>query len=198
MVAFVVHYGYLAIFIFSTLESALIPIPSEVVLPYGGFMAANGNLNLTMVIVFATIANLLGGLITYYIGLYGGRAFVLRYGRFILLNQNHLDWAESWFAKRGQLTVFIGRLLPAVRTFISLPAGMAKMPIGRFMLFSLLGALPWNIALALAGFYLGRNWNVVDAHLKPLTYFGALVLVVGVVWFWSRRNRRSAPRRDFE
>lgn len=196
MVAFVVHYGYLGIFIFSTLESALIPIPSEVVLPYGGFMAAEHHLSLVWVIILATVANLLGGLITYYIGLYGGRAVVLRYGRYILLNKNHLDWAETWFAKRGQLTVFIGRLLPAVRTFISLPAGMAKMPLGRFLVFSLLGALPWNIALALAGYYLGRNWNVVDAHLKPLTYFGALVLVVGVVWFWSRRNRRPSPRRD--
>lgn len=194
MVAFVVHYGYLAIFIFSALESALIPIPSEVVLPYGGFMAAEHHLNLVGVIILATIANLVGGLITYYIGLFGGRAVVLRYGRYILLNKSHLDWAENWFAKRGSLTVFIGRLLPAVRTYISLPAGMAKMPLGRFLLFSVLGALPWNIALTLSGYYLGRNWSVVDTHLKPLTYFGALVLVVGIVWFWSRRNRRSAKQ----
>jgi membrane protein DedA with SNARE-associated domain len=184
-----IHYGYVAIFILSALESACIPIPSEVVLPYGGYLAAQHALNVTGVIVIATIANLVGGLVTYYIGRYGGRALVLRYGRFILLNKNHLDWSEAWFEKRGELTVLIGRLLPAVRTFISLPAGMAQMSVSRFIIFTILGALPWNIALSLTGYYLGRNWSVVDAHLKPLTYFGAVVLVVGIVWFWSRRKR---------
>lgn len=198
MLAFVIHYGYLAIFVLSTLESACIPIPSEVVLPYGGYLAATHAhaLNVVAVIVISTIANLVGGLVAYYIGRFGGRALILKYGRFILLNKNHLDWAEVWFAKRGEWTVFIGRLLPAVRTFISLPAGMAKMSLSRFIIYTILGALPWNIALTLAGYYLGRNWNVVDAHLKPLTYFGAVVLIVGIIIFWSMRKRPERRTRS--
>lgn len=189
---FVAHYGYLAIFLAMTIESACIPIPSEAVIPYAGSLAEAHLLSLWGIVIVGTVANLVGGTIIYYVGKYGGRAFILRYGKYVLLNQRHLVHAENWFAKRGEITVFVGRLLPAVRTFISLPAGIAEMPIGKFLLFSLAGSLPWNLGLALAGFYLRKNLGVISQAMKPLTYIGVVLLVAGVIWFWSARRKPAA------
>ena len=189
--AFLSQYGLIAVFILMTLESACIPIPSEVVMPYAGYLAFSSNLSLWSVVITGTIANVVGSLIAYYVGKLGGRPFIVRYGRYILLNPHHLKRAETWFEKHGQSTVFFARVLPALRTFISLPAGVAKMNLGSFVLFSLLGSLPWNFALALAGFELGKNWSAVEGYIKPLTYIGALALVAAVIWFWFGRRRNK-------
>ncbi|MBX5436020.1 MAG: DedA family protein [Alicyclobacillaceae bacterium] len=175
-----------------TLESTCIPIPSEAVVPYAGYLASEHAFPLWAVVVAATAANVVGGLIAYAVGRAGGRALIVKWGRYVLLNRRHLDRAEQWFSRYGQITVFVGRLLPALRTFISLPAGVARMPVGRFMLYSALGSLPWNLALALAGFVLGQHWETVSSAVKPLTYAGALLLVAAVLWFWFGRRRPGA------
>jgi membrane protein DedA with SNARE-associated domain len=194
---FVSHYGSLAIFLLMTLESACIPIPSELVMPYAGYLAYAHEMSFLGAVLIATLANVVGGLLAYAIGRTGGRAFVLKYGRFVLLSPAHLDKAEDWFNRYGEWTVFFGRLLPGMRTFISLPAGMARMRLGKFVIFSAAGSLPWNFGLTWAGFQLGKHWNEVEHMLKPLTYFGAAVLLVAVIWFWSGR-RKTRQSRDME
>lgn len=193
LLQFISSHGLAAVFILMTLESACIPIPSEVVMPFAGFMAWRGDLGLVAIVVIATIANVVGGLIAYAVGAWGGRAVILRWGRYVLLRPDHLARAERWFQRYGEWTVFVCRLLPALRTFISLPAGIARMSIGRFIFYSALGSLPWNFLLAYGGFKLGQHWEQVAHYVKPLTYFGALVLLGAVVWFWLGRRR---PRAD--
>jgi len=187
----VAHYGLVAVFILMALESACIPIPSEVVMPYAGYLAFSQALPFWAVVVTGTLANVAGSLVAYYVGSAGGRPFIQKYGRYILLNQKHVDKAELWFAKHGQSTVFVARLVPALRTFISLPAGIARMKLAPFIAYSLLGSLPWNFALAYGGYQLGKNWEMVGTYSKPLTYFGAVALVAAVLWFWfgRRKNR---------
>lgn len=191
----VIHFGDAAIFVLMLLESACIPIPSEAVVPFAGYLSSTGALSFWSVVILATVANVVGGAVAYAVGAYGGRAFILKYGRYILLNKHHLDKAEDWFKKRGEITVAIGRLLPVIRTFISLPAGVARMPFGKFIVFSAIGSLPWNFALAYAGFQLGKHYETIATYYKPLTYFGVLIFVVGVLWFWFGKGRNSSPRR---
>lgn len=188
---FMVHHGLSAVFVLMTLESICIPIPSELVMPFAGYLSNSGQLALIPVILVATIANLVGGWIAYLIGQWGGRPFVLKWGRYILLHQAHLERAEAWFHRYGSPSVCIGRLLPGVRTFISLPAGMGRMPLGKFFIFSAVGSLVWNTALTLFGYQLGKHWELVDSYLKPLSVIGVLVLVASVLWFWFGRNRVS-------
>ncbi|GMA49434.1 alkaline phosphatase [Alicyclobacillus contaminans] len=190
---FISHYGSLAIFVLMTLESIFLPV-GEPVMGYAGYLAYTHELSFFGAVVVGTIANVIGGTIAYAIGLYGGRPFIHRYGRYVLLSQSHLQRAERWFAKYGEWTVFFGRLLPGVRTVISYPAGVAKMRLGKFFVFSALGSLPWNFAMVFAGFQLGKHWEKLDSLLKPLTYFGVLVLVVAIVWFWFGKRRASAGR----
>lgn len=189
------QFGLFAIFILSALESACIPIPSELVVPPAGWLAATENppWTLTSVVIAATIGNVAGSWASYEIAKYGGRPLILRYGRYVMLNEQHLETAERWFAKRGELTVFITRMLPAFRTFISVPAGVGKMPLGRFLFYSLLGSIPWNLGLAYAGFQLGNHWERVENYLEPISYVAAALLLIGAVWFWlsQRRKRRN-------
>ncbi|MCL6444738.1 MAG: DedA family protein [Alicyclobacillus sp.] len=190
----VAHYGYIGVFILMTLESACIPIPSEAVMPYAGYLSFTHTLSFWAVVLIGTLANVVGGLIAYGIGKAGGRPLVLHYGRYILLNQRHLERAEQWFDRHGEWTVLICRLLPALRTFISLPAGIAEMKLGRFVLYSALGSLPWNFALTYAGYYLGKHWEQIGHYIKPLTYLGVLLLVLAVLWFWFGKRRTASYR----
>ncbi|MGN8160086.1 DedA family protein [Salinisphaera sp. RV14] len=192
LTAFVQHYGLLAVFVLSALESACIPIPSELVVPAAGFLAFQGALSLWGVVAAATLGNVAGSWIAYVVGRRGGRPLIRRYGRYIWLNERHLERAEDWFAHYGEVTVFVTRLLPAFRTFISLPAGIGEMPLGRFLLYSLLGSLPWNLALAVAGYEFGAHWGAIEHYLKPLSYLCAAAFLIVVIWFWlgARRARR--------
>ena len=191
-------YGLLAIFVTMALESACIPIPSEIVVPFGGFMAAQGEFPLWAVVVVATLANLVGSGIAYALGRYGGRAFFLRYGRYVFVSAHHLDKAEEWFDRRGEITVFLTRMMPGVRTFISVPAGIARMDLGKFFLYSFLGALPWNLALALLGYAFGENWDRLQALFGEFNRFFYLLLVLFAVavgaWWWRKRGRARARR----
>lgn len=194
------NHGLLIIFLTMTAESACIPIPSEIVVPYGGFLAAQGHTELWLVIVVSTLANLLGSGIAYVVGRYGGRTLFLKYGRYVLISSHHLDKADRWFERRGELTVFFTRMMPGVRTFISLPAGIARMKVWKFLLYSLIGSVPWNGAMAYLGWAAGKAagedpWGNLQAQFSRYNHIFYIVLAVVVValiawgvWHW-RRNR---------
>jgi membrane protein DedA with SNARE-associated domain len=194
---FISSYGYLAVFILMLAESACIPVPSELTMPFAGALAAGAvagaHLNLVLVIATGVAGNLAGSYIAWGIGAYGGRAAWHRWGRYILLRDDDIDRGERWFTRHGTKAVFFGRLLPVVRTFISLPAGLARMPAGRFGIYTVLGCIPWTAALAWAGYAVGRNWgNVASALHGPSYALAALIVVLVIVAFvmlWRRRRR---------
>ncbi len=175
--------GYVGIFILSALESAAIPIPSEVVIPFSGFLAASGKFSIWGIVVVSTLANLAGSIVLFLVGRSGGRWILERYGKYVLILKKDLDTADEWFSKYGAVTVFLGRMLPVVRTFISLPAGIAKMSLTRFSLFTFLGALPWNFALALIGFKTKENWDLLYSYFEKAKIFIVIIAVVLIGWY---------------
>jgi membrane protein DedA with SNARE-associated domain len=198
------NHGLLIVFLTMMAESACILIPSEIVVPYGGFLAAQGHTHLWAVIVVACAANLVGSSIAYTVGRYGGRALFLRYGRYVLVTPHHLDKAESWFDRRGEVTVFFTRMMPGVRTFISLPAGIARMNVGKFLLYSLLGSIPWNIGLAYLGYGAGKaagdnaweNLQQQFSRYNEIFYVVLAVFVIAVISYgiWHLRRRKNRPK----
>jgi membrane protein DedA with SNARE-associated domain len=170
-------FSYPGIILLMALESACIPIPSEVVMPLAGSLVHDGAFNLIGLTIAGTLGNLLGSITAYWVGMRYGRPFVVKYGRYVLLREKHLDMAESWFSRYGEATTFFSRVLPVIRTFISLPAGMAKMNFKKFVIFTTAGSIPWNFALAYIGYLLHDNWESV------LTWFSAfdVIIVIAVV-----------------
>jgi len=189
-------YGYLAVFFLMVLESACVPVPSEVTMLFGGalasaaFAGAGQELNFVAVGLLGTAGNLVGSWLAYWAGYVGGRPLVDRFGRYLLVLPHEVDRAHEWFERHGEMAVFASRLLPVIRTFISVPAGVARMPFGRFTLFTVLGCLPWTFALAGLGYALGENWTKVEAILQPIAWAIAAVVVAVGVWWVSRRYRR--------
>jgi membrane protein DedA with SNARE-associated domain len=197
--------GYIGVLLAMGIESAMVPLPSELILPYAGFLISDqtqleplthGGWNFWIVVVAATIGNTLGSLVAYAIGAYGGRPFLARYGRYLLIRPHEIVLADEFFAKHGAATVFIGRLLPIVRTFISFPAGVARMPLGRFIAYSTAGAFIWSCLLVYAGTVLGRNWVQIRETLQPFDLLIAVVVIAAVVLFvWWRLGMPGRPRR---
>ena len=195
-------YGLLIIFVLMVAENACLPIPSEVVIPYGGVLVALGHTSMWAVIVVSTAAAVLGAGTVYAVGRFGGRPLALRYGHRIHIKPSHVDKAEEWFARRGQPMVLYTRMLPVVRTFISLPAGIARMPWMRFLLLTAIGSAVWNTALAYLGWAFGANWDQLQAQFARFTL---IVVVLGVViiaalaaWFLWRWRRQIAAGGDAE
>lgn len=187
------QWGYVGIFVLMALESACIPIPSEVTMPVGGLLAAEGKLSFFLVGMIGAIANLVGSWLAYGVGRFGGRSFLLRYGRYVLIKAHDVERADEWFERYGSSAVFFSRLLPVVRTFISLPAGVAKMPLIRFSVLTFIGCLPWSFALAWAGWLLGDNWEQILPYMEPVSYaLAAIVAVVVIVWAVKRLRAKSA------
>lgn len=189
--------GWAGVVIMMAIESAAIPLPSEVVMPLAGWLLIESKGDpwyLTLLAaLFGAIGNLIGSVIAYWIGAYGGRPLVERYGRFILISHHDLDIADRWFARYGEAAVFFSRLLPVVRTFISVPAGIARMPFWRFCIFTFLGAFIWSWGLAFAGYKLGENWEEVRAVMRPFDIPIILILLALVGWFVYRHVRRARP-----
>ena len=199
--------GYLGVAAAVALETIVAPIPSEVILPMAGWKvsqsAADPSIvepltglawNIPLAVLLATLGSLVGAVVGYYIGAWGGRPLLDRYGGYVGIGASDLDRADHWFERWGSAAVFFGRMVPLVRTFVSYPAGISRMPMGRFLLFSALGSLPWNAALIAAGFYVGENYAQIEAALKPfeyLIYAVILVLLVALIgrWWWSKRRR---------
>jgi membrane protein DedA with SNARE-associated domain len=203
--------GYLGVAIAVALETIVAPIPSEVILPMAGWKvsqsAADPSVvepltglpwNLVLAVLFATAGSVTGAVAGYYIGAWGGRPLLDRYGRYVGIGASDLDRAHEWFERWGGWAVFFGRMVPLVRTFVSYPAGISRMSMRKFLLFSTLGSLPWNLALIGAGFVVGENYPQIEAALKPYEYVIYAVVIVGVVVLAVRwwRGRRSASSLD--
>ncbi len=192
------RFGYIGVVIAMTIESCAIPLPSELILPFAGWSVSRGLIEpLTSspcsywgAVLAGVLGNTLGSLASYAIGAYGGRPLVERYGKYMLISAHDLELAERWFARFGEVTVFFSRMLPIVRTFISVPAGIARMPLWRFTLFSILGAVPWVMLLVWGGMQLGDHWLELKQSLKGLDYLVAAAIVAAVGIFVWRHVRR--------
>lgn len=183
--------GYLGIFILMTLESALIPIPSEVTMPFAGFLAAKGNLSFILVILAGAIGNLIGSLIAYYIGYFLEENVILenvkKYGKFILITEHDLNRANNWFKKYGDGIVFFSRLLPVVRTFISLPAGIFEMNIWKFSVYTLTGSIIWSAFLTFIGFYFQSRWNVFEQYFRKFDFIILGIIIILIVLYLNHK-----------
>ncbi len=174
-------------------ESAAIPFPSEIIMPLAGwFLIEDRGLGMEWLFLaafYGALGNLIGSLVAYYAGAWGGRPFLNRYGRYIFITQKELDWADRWFARYGEPTVFFSRMLPVVRTFISVPAGVARMNVLRFSVLTFAGSYPWSLGLAWGGFALGDNWENLIDWFRPVSLPIAIVVVLAVAYFLFRRIR---------
>lgn len=191
------NYGYLGIILLMALESATLPVPSEIVMPFAGYLVySEGHLSLIGVILAGSFGCTIGSIAAYAFGFYAGRPLILRYGKYILLRERHLVSAEKWFAKYGDKATFIARLLPIIRTVISLPAGIAKMDFKKFVLYSFVGSVPWTAMLAVIGYWLGANWREVSGVFRELDVVVILGAIALIVWYALRvrrqRNQKAA------
>ena len=184
--------GLPGIFLLMVLESACIPIPSESTLLFAGFNVSRGEYSLFAVVVTGTVANVVGSWIAYAVGYYGRVDILEKHGKKLHINPSHLKWADDWFAKYGSATVFFARMLPIVRTFISLPAGVARMPFWRFTVLTTLGCIPWIFMLTLIGREVGANWESWKDNLHYVDYAVAAMIVFGVIWLLIRWRRGRA------
>ncbi|MHB1988107.1 MAG: DedA family protein [Acidimicrobiales bacterium] len=187
MESFLTSWGYVALVVLTFAEAACVPIPSEITLGFAGYLAYSHHLEIVAVILLGTLGELCGAFVGWGIGRYGGRPLIDRLGKFVLLTQADLDRAERWFARRGEPAVAIGRMLPIIRTFISLPAGVAEMPPIRFAVATVAGSLVWCTALALAGYELGSKWHELTKGFSDAGYVLAALVVLAVVGFIAHR-----------
>ena len=190
------QYGYLAVFVLMLAESACIPVPSEVIMMFGGALAAGAvagaHPSLTGVFAAGVLGNIAGSYIAWAVGKYAGQTAIRRWGRRVGIREHEIDKATAWFERHGPVAVLVGRVIPVIRTFISLPAGFAEMPAGTFGLYTTLGAIPWTAALAILGYALGANWEHVANDFHGPTYAIAGILVIGLVAVIVRRRRAQA------
>ncbi len=190
--------GYLGVVLMMAIESACIPLPSEVIMPFAGYLVSTNQFSLIGAATAGALGCNIGSTIAYYVAAWGGRPVLERWGRYILVSHSELERTDRFFERYGAATVFFGRLLPVVRTFIAFPAGLARMPMLKFQLYTFIGSWPWCFALAYVGYLLGARWDSDPTFRKLFHDFDAVVavvLVAGVAWFiWSRwrESRRSA------
>jgi membrane protein DedA with SNARE-associated domain len=187
-------YGYLGIFLAMAIESCCIPLPSELIMPLAGFLAFQNRLNLGGDTLAGALGCVAGSIIAYWIGATGGRALLLRYGRYVLISHHDADRADEFFARHGDITIFLSRLMPIVRTFISLPAGITRMNFTKFVIYTFLGSLIWCFVLAYAGYKLGQHWRDVGNTLHDYDALVVVVVVILVGLFLYRHLRHSNSR----
>ncbi len=187
--------GVVAVFLLMTLESACIPVPSEAIMLFAGFAVSKGELTLFGIVAAGVLGNLVGSWIAYAVGYYG-RLDLLEKNKLIHISPKHLKWADDWFERYGAPTVFFSRMLPIVRTFISLPAGVAKMPFWRFTAYTLAGCVPWVLALAIVGEKVGENWEEWRHKLGYLDYVVVVAIVFGLAYLIVKRRRGNGPDLD--
>jgi membrane protein DedA with SNARE-associated domain len=167
-------------------------------MPFAGFLVSGGEMSFLLVVIFATLGSLVGALLSYYLGKYGGNKFVLKYGKYFLLSERHLRNAERWFSEKGELTIFIGRFVPVVRHIISIPAGVGKMNIKKFIIYTVIGAGIWNSFLTYIGFILGNNWDIIREYSDYFSWIIlGIIILVGAYFLWKeiKRRRRKFTRK---
>ena len=205
IVATISTLGYSGVVLLMAIESACIPLPSEIIMPFSGYLVSTGQMNLWGVAVAGAVGCVLGSLVAYWVGMYGGRPIIEKYGRYILLSRHDLDLADRWFAKYGEVIVFVSRLLPAIRTFIAFPAGVARMNLTKFVIYTFAGSLPWCLGLAYVGQKLGEQWNKDDTLKTWFHRFDFVIGIIGVLavawWIWrhvkhSRQDYASQTKPD--
>jgi membrane protein DedA with SNARE-associated domain len=190
--------GYPGILFLMMLESACMPVPSEIVMPFAGYLVSQGTTSMTFwgVVLIGSLGCTIGSIVAYVAGYYAGRPLILRYGKYILLREKHLVAAEKWFSKYGDKATFLARLTPVIRTVVSLPAGIAKMNFKKFVLYSFVGSVPWNIMLTYIGFWLGPNWESIKGvfrYLDVLVVVGIVAFVIFYVMRYRRNKAQKAP-----
>ena len=204
LVNFIVNFigstGYISVVILMALESMIAPVPSEAVMPFAGFLIVDGRFSFPWVIFFSTLGSIIGSLISYYVGAYGGRAFVEKCGRYLLLDKHHLNLAEKYFKKRGDITILICRFIPVVRHLISIPAGIGKMNLLKFIVYTIVGAAIWNTFLAYVGFILKTNWTEVMkySHIIDIVVLAAIIVAAGYYVYRFYKNKRCSRRENFK
>jgi len=195
VISFISTTGYVGIFLLMILESALIPIPSEIIMPFSGFLVTSGKFNPIAVILAGSLGNLVGSVLTYYIGIKFGRVFIIKYGKYIFFKENHLEFTDKLFKKYGDRISFVGRLLPLIRTYVSLPAGIGKTNLAKFVFYTFAGSVIWNTMLTYAGMQLGNNWENIDKYSIYLDIAAVFAIVVFIIWIISKR--RSLRKSDY-
>ena len=175
------------------IESACIPLPSEVIMPFSGFLVFDGRFNLWLIALAGAVGCVIGSIIAYWVGAYGGRPLIEKYGKYILISHHDLDLADKWFKKYGDWAIFFSRLLPVVRTYISFPAGIARMRFWHFVLYTFLGSFPWCLGLGYIGLKLGQNWDSLKGYFRGADYIIAALIIIGIVWWvWRHLKHRKS------
>jgi membrane protein DedA with SNARE-associated domain len=182
IISFISRVGYLGIFFLMVLESAMIPIPSEIIMPFSGFLVSAGKFGPILVVLAGSLGNLVGSILTYYFGLKVGRAFIIKYGKYVFFKKEHLEFTERLFKNYGDKISFVGRLLPVIRTYVSLPAGIGRTNFIKFVFYTLIGSLIWNSVLTFAGMQLGNNWKNIDRYSIYLDIVTICIIVGFSVW----------------
>jgi membrane protein DedA with SNARE-associated domain len=178
--------GYWGVGAMMAIESACVPLPSEVIMPFAGYLVSQGQMTLLGAALAGAIGCVIGSLLAYAVGFYGGRAAILKYGKFILISSHDLDIADRFFTTYGSSAIFISRLMPVVRTFISLPAGIARMDFAKFTIYTFVGSVPWRFALAWIGMKLGENWVTLGGYFHKFDFIIGVLLAIGIVWYVRR------------
>ncbi|MFL6344464.1 MAG: DedA family protein [Nitrososphaeraceae archaeon] len=191
IMSFIAQLGYTGIFFLMILESALIPIPSEIIMPFSGFLSSTGRLDPLLVTLSGSLGNLVGSVLTYYLGIKAGRKFILKYGRYIFFKKEHLESTENLFERYGDRISFAGRLLPGIRTYVSLPAGIGKTNFTKFVAYTFAGSLIWNSMLTYVGMSLGSNWKNIDKYSAYLDVAALLAIAAFIIWFVYNTKRKS-------
>jgi membrane protein DedA with SNARE-associated domain len=186
IIGFISQLGYGGIIITMAIESACIPLPSEIIMPFSGYLVFTGRFTLWGAGVAGAFGCVVGSVAAYWVGVWGGRPFIQKYGKYGLLSSKDLSTADRFFEKYGEWAIFLSRLLPIIRTFISLPAGIARMNFVKFIIYTFVGSVPWCLMLAYVGKLLGENWMSIKAYFRQADIFIVVIIVIGVVYFLYR------------
>jgi membrane protein DedA with SNARE-associated domain len=196
LAGFIIHtilrVGYGGIVLLMAIESACIPLPSEIIMPFSGYLVHMGAMDLWAVAMAGAAGCVLGSLVAYYAGVWGGRPLVERYGRYVLVSHHDLDLADRWFQRHGDITIFVCRLLPVIRTFIAFPAGVSRMAMGRFVVYTFVGSLIWCWALAWLGMKLGEHWNTLGVYFHRFDVLIGILLLAALIWYVRRHLNQLA------
>ena len=198
VVSIISNLGYAGVIFLMVLDSAMIPIPSEIILVFSGYLVTTGTFEPISLILAGSFGNVVGSILTYYLGLKFGRLFILRFGKYFFIKEHHLEYTEKLFQKYGDKISFLGRLLPAIRTYISLPCGIAKMNLFKYSIYTFFGSVIWNTMFTYIGMQLGSNWQDIDNYSIYLEIVSGCVIVAFVIWFITKMlKKRNLDKKSY-